>query len=193
MLCSRQLCCNRYRSTCCRRVTIGRGLAVRDHGMGAIALYARTVLRLPLATFPNQATKAPAIENSGPSHAPQAPALVGEGHTREPRPRTRARRLHLDGPRKNCAILEKIGRGEHTAETLGEAIRDVDAELLYQSCRQDPACGPETHSRVRQGGIAQAVRRAVSRGKSPQRRRGPATSRCPRAQPLQITADHSST
>ena len=85
------------------------------------------------------------------------PALVGAGDARKRRARSRPRRVHQTRPQAHRGVVEALGGTQPPAQSQSVPLGAVDADLLHQSRRQEPASQPAQNPRTRQRRIAQAI------------------------------------
>src|SRR5262249_3062847 len=67
-------------------------------------------------------------------------------------------RLQLPRSQADRGVLETVGRKKQASEKQSLSLRALHAHLLYQSCRQEPACFPQNDVDAGKGRAAQAIR-----------------------------------
>src|SRR5215831_19957013 len=69
----------------------------------------------------------------------QFAALVAARHRKERRARSRSRGVQAHQCKENCHVAEALGGTQRAPKIRGLSLRAIDADLLYQPRRQEPA------------------------------------------------------
>ena len=89
--------------------------------------------------------------------------MVGGRHRAQRRAAARGSCFRVRRSQAHRSLAEALRRSERQAQGRAVPIGDVDAELLHQPRRQEPAGPPQGHPRRRQGRIACASSTATNR------------------------------
>src|SRR5262249_44769560 len=91
----------------------------------------------------------------------ERPALVAACDRTQRCADPREGRLQLRRSQADRGVLETVGRKKQASEKQSLSFRALHAHLLYQSCRQEPACFPQKDVDAGEGRAAQAIRQGV--------------------------------